>query len=221
MFELLSVRPGITALVGSGGKTTAMYTLAEELRGRGTVVCCTTTRIRVPRRLPVLAGGGETELAQALARYGCVCVGTPASGGKLAAPALPVERLAALADYVLAEADGARGLPMKAHMPWEPVIPAGTGRTVLLVGASGFGRPVREAVHRPERFCALTGASMDEPVTPALAARAAAREKLGDRLFVNQVETAEAVALAKELAAGLACPAFAGALRKEEWICLP
>ena len=39
--EMLSVRPGITALIGGGGKTTAMYTLARELSEDATVVCTT------------------------------------------------------------------------------------------------------------------------------------------------------------------------------------
>ena len=30
--SLLSIRPGITALIGGGGKTTALYVLARELR---------------------------------------------------------------------------------------------------------------------------------------------------------------------------------------------
>ena len=32
---LLEVEKGVTALIGGGGKTTLMYTLAEELRRRG------------------------------------------------------------------------------------------------------------------------------------------------------------------------------------------
>ena len=43
--RLLSVRPGVTALTGGGGKTAAMYRLARELRREGTVICTTTTRI--------------------------------------------------------------------------------------------------------------------------------------------------------------------------------
>lgn len=35
---LLGVERGVTALIGGGGKTTLMCTLAEELRRRGTVV---------------------------------------------------------------------------------------------------------------------------------------------------------------------------------------
>ena len=37
--RLLDIRPGITALTGGGGKTTAMYVLARELRRRGAVSC--------------------------------------------------------------------------------------------------------------------------------------------------------------------------------------
>ena len=220
LYELLGVGPGVTALIGGGGKTTAMYTLAEELRQRGTVLCCTTTRIFPPDHLPVLARPTEAELRRALERHGCVCAGTPAEQGKLAPPELPMARLAALADYVLAEADGSKGLPLKAHLFHEPVIPPEAARTVLLLGASGFGRPVREAVHRPERFCQLTGADMDQPVTPSLAALAVRAEGLGDVVFVNQAETEQQMALAKELASRLACPVCAGALRKGEWLCL-
>jgi len=214
--SLLSVRPGITALIGGGGKTTAMYTLARELSRRGRVICCTTTHIRVPGHLPVLCR--PQELAEALDRHGCLCVGTPAAEGKLTAPELPMERLAALADYVLVEADGSRGRPIKAHLSHEPVIPAGTGQTILLVGASGFGRPVREAVHRPERFCQLAGTEPDAPVTPEALAAVLEREGLGDRVFINQAETA--MEQARRLAALLPWPVCAGALEGGYWTCL-
>ena len=46
--ELLGIKPGVTALIGGGGKTTAMYRLARELRG--TVICCTSARILPPSR---------------------------------------------------------------------------------------------------------------------------------------------------------------------------
>ncbi|MFR3878481.1 MAG: hypothetical protein ACLTYW_10430 [Collinsella sp.] len=43
--------------------------------------------------------------------------------GKLSAPAEPLNELAQRFDYVLAEADGSKRLPLKAHAAWEPVIP--------------------------------------------------------------------------------------------------
>lgn len=218
--DLLSTGRGVTALIGGGGKTTAMYTLARELSPRGTVLCCTTTRILPPDHLPVLLSPGEEAVSAALADHGCACLGTPAENGKLSAPELPMARLAALADYVLVEADGSRGLPVKAHLPHEPVIPDCAAQTVLLAGASGFGRPIREAVHRPERYCALSGASPGDTATPRNLAAVLAAERLGDRVFVNQADTAEALALAGELAALLPWPVCAGSLQRGKWTCL-
>lgn len=177
LWELLSVRPGITALVGGGGKTAMLYTLARELAERGTVVCTTTTRIFPPSHLPVLDRADR----ETVERLGCVCVGTAAQAGKLAAPEQTMEELAALADYVLVEADGSRGLPVKAHLPHEPVIPPGANQTVTVVGASGFARPIREAVHRPEVFCRLAGLGADAPVTPEAVAAVLEAEGLGER----------------------------------------
>ena len=217
LWELLGIRPGVTALIGGGGKTTAMYTLARELTAKGTVICTTTTHILPPEHLPVLSAAGGEELSSALSAHRCVCLGTPLAEGKLAAPALPVETLAACADYVLVEADGSKRLPFKAHLSHEPVIPACTGLTVALAGASGFGRPIRETVHRWERFCQLTGASPEDPVTAENLSVSLTAEDLGDLIFINQAETASAMAEARRLAALSPRPVFAGSLRGGIW----
>lgn len=213
LWELLGVREGITALIGGGGKTTAMYTLAGELQRLGTVVCTTTTHILPPESMPVSDGCP-------MPPDRCVCLGTPAAGGKLAAPPVPRARWRSLADYVLVEADGSRQLPVKAHLSHEPVIPAGADLTVLLLGGSAFGRPIREAVHRWERFCRLTGAAPEEPVTPENLARLVAAEGLGDKIFVNQAGTPGIMAQARRLAALLDRPVYAGELQGGHWTCL-
>lgn len=173
---LLNIGRGVTALIGGGGKTTLLYTLTEELRKKGTVLLCTSTHIMRPTQYEVLERAGEAEISAALAAHGAVCVGEPSAEGKLGPPSLPFDALARLADYVLVEADGSRRLPLKAHAPHEPVIPKEAGCVLCVVGARGFDRPIREAVHRPEQFCTLTGARPDEPASPALAARALAAE---------------------------------------------
>jgi len=217
---LLSIQPGVTALIGSGGKTTAMYLLAEELGRRGRVICCTTTYIRRPAHLPVLTAASETDIAQALDRWPRLCLGAPAENGKLTAPLFPMARLAALADYVLVEADGSRGLPMKAHLPHEPVVPPEAGQTVLLVGASGFGRTVEDAAHRPEQFRRLSGLSERDPITPRAVADVIRREGLSQKIFVNQAETQEKLDAALALAGLLDANIFAGALKGGTWECL-
>jgi len=218
--ELLSIRPGITTLVGSGGKTTALYLLAHELQTLGTVLCTTTTHIRPPSHIPLLTTPTDQALSSALRQHLCLCLGTPAGHNKLASPLIPIPRLAELADYVLVEADGSKGLPLKAHLPHEPVIPTGTTQTILLVGASGFHRPAREAAHRPDRFCALADISPQTPITPYHIASVLLHENLGEKIFVNQVETSEALTQARLLASLLPWPVFAGSLKGENWTCL-
>ena len=159
-------------------------------------------------------------LPGALARFGMICVGTPAGQGKLTAPALPPGELARLADYVLVEADGARGLPLKAHAPHEPVIPPEAGRVILVAGAAGFGHPIGEVCHRPGLYAALAGAGEDEIVTPPLAASVIKAGGWGEIVFVNQAETAERRALARALAAALRVPVLGGSLWKGEAECL-
>lgn len=173
---LLNIGRGVTALIGGGGKTTLLYTLTEELRKKGTVLLCTSTHIMRPTQYEVLERAGEAEISAALSAHGAVCVGEPSAEGKLGPPSLSFDALARLADYVLVEADGSKRLPLKAHAPHEPVIPKEACCVLCVVGARGFDRPIREAVHHPEQFCTLTGARLDEPASPALAARVLAAE---------------------------------------------
>ena len=44
-FRLLGVRPGMTALIGAGGKTTLLRRLGEELAEGHRVLLCTTTKM--------------------------------------------------------------------------------------------------------------------------------------------------------------------------------
>lgn len=211
LLEQLGVTPGVTAVVGSGGKTTLLTALARE--ARGTCVLATTTHVLPFEGVPTLVSPTEREVAHALEGHRVVCVGSLAEGSKLAAGGPPCARLAELADHVLVEADGSRRLPLKAHAPWEPVIPEGTGRTVLVVGASGLCRPVAEVAHRPEAFCELAGCAPDDPATPELVARVLRAEALGDVVVVNQADDPRLVELARDLARLLEVPVLAGSLR--------
>lgn len=215
---LLEVEKGVTALIGGGGKTTLMYTLAEELRRHGTVIVTTSTHIQRPEQYPVLTAADDAAVAAALAEHGAVCVAGETAEGKLCAPALSFETLAALADFVLVETDGSKRLPMKAHAPHEPVIPPNARRTVYVVGADGFGRPIRQVCHRPERYAALCGAAEDDVVTPALEAAVLHAEGYDTGwVFINKVETPEDWRNAEALAALLPGRVLAGSLWEKRY----
>lgn len=215
---LLHVTRGVTALIGGGGKTTLLYTLAEELRRCGTVIVTTSTHIQRPEQYPVLLEGDEKDVAAALSENGVVCVAGRSPEGKLSAPALSFGALSALADFVLVEADGSKSLPLKAHAPHEPVIPACAVQTIYVVGADGFGRPITEVCHRPERYAAICGAALEDIVTPALAARVLLAEGYGGGwVYVNKVETPRDRANAAALAAALPGTVVAGSLHRREY----
>ena len=128
--------------------------------------------------------------------------------GKLSSPAEPLDQLAQRFDYVLAEADGSKRLPLKAHAAWEPVIPAGTANVIWVVGASGFGKPVDEVVHRPELFCERCGCKPTDIATPERVAQVLDAElrmlNLNNaRIMLNQVDTLADPAMADRFEATL------------------
>ena len=120
---LLHVGRGVTVIIGGGGKTTLIETLAGELSKNGKVITTTTTHICRPKQYETLLDATEAAVSAALERSGIVCVASQAESGKLCAPRLSMGTLAQLAYFVLVEADGAKRLPLMAHASHEPVIP--------------------------------------------------------------------------------------------------
>ncbi len=212
----------LVAFVGGGGKTSTMFRLAGELVAAGqVVVTTTTTRIFAAQvgLAPAHGVAGELSyeaLAEMLARHRHVLVTGPVDDGegkaRGAAPEV-VEGLLGLpgAQSVLIEADGSRMRPFKAPAEHEPVIPGRTTLAVPVVGADVFGAALGPAhVHRPELVAALAAVTDGAFVTPALVARVLLHEQgglknipAGARVipFINKVETAETLALARETAA--------------------
>ena len=193
-FEEFRITAKCVSVIGSGGKTSFLRYLSERLPGN--VILTTSTHIRPFPGIPLVeAAGADREkvadaLRSALVRGRVVCLGKPEPSGKLADPSqvIPFEDLLPLADHVLVEADGAAGRPLKAHRPWEPVIPACSGLTVCLAGASGIGKPVSEACHCPELFASLAGITPDSIAEPEHIAAVLNRENLADCCLINQVD---------------------------------
>ena len=216
--SLLEISPGVTAVIGGGGKTTLLWTLGQELSGNGhCVLLYTTTKILPVPDIP--CAKSLAELEELRERHRLLCAGTMLpETGKLTAMDAPMERLASGFDYVLVEADGAARRPLKAHAAHEPVIPPEANQTICVVGASGFGRSISEVAHRPDRYALLAGVRADDAATPETEAAVLKAEALHDRVYINQAETASRMADARALAALLDCPALAGSLQKGECV---
>lgn len=233
----LRIEPGITAIIGSGGKSTLLKTLGLELmRAGGRVLLCTTTHMFPVAGVPWDGSSRRLDAAPwkpgALHAPGCTCEACAGlvrgsicqagvldpETGKLSAPAEPLNELAQRFDYVLAEADGSKRLPLKAHAAWEPVIPAAATNVVWVVGASGLGKPVAEVVHRPELFCELCGCELTDIATPERVARMlnAELQALGldaAHVMLNQVDTLNNPAMAARFEAALNRPFIATSLQ--------
>lgn len=214
--KLLQIQPGVTALIGSGGKTSTMLALADELGRMARVIVCTSTRILPPDGLPLLLGADAARAPEVLGAHGVVCIGQAAEKGKLAAPEVPFQQLMQWAGFVLVEADGSKRLPVKAHEPYEPVVPPGANQTIALFGLSGLGKPIREVAHRAELYAKNLGVSPDTILTPQLAAAHLNLEALHTRVLLNQADVPGGRALARAMAEALRTPVCMASLR-EEW----
>jgi probable selenium-dependent hydroxylase accessory protein YqeC len=183
LYEALDFKQrALVAIVGGGGKTSLMYHLADEIPAPRKVLLTTTTKILAPGRKDYRCFFTDQEdYQETLLR--AIQTGTRAilasrklqENNKL--DGVKPETLSKLfladqVDYILAEADGSKGRPLKGHLPHEPVIPPVTTHLVIMIGADGMGKHLdAEYVHRPEVAAELTGQKMGSVITPETIAR--------------------------------------------------
>ncbi|MDD3346587.1 selenium cofactor biosynthesis protein YqeC [Oscillibacter sp.] len=235
LFDALGLpQRGSASLVGGGGKSTLLRCLTEEVAGASrSAVAVTTTRIT--RAQGAAAGvlvlsGGAAALEAALKIRRAVCAGTLCQDGKLGPPEPEVLAAAySLADWVLAEADGARRLPVKAPADHEPVLLPG-GFVIAVAGVSALGRPLCEICHRWELAAKALDVSPEERLTPQMLARLLTSERgqykgVADparfRVLLNQADAAPegAVETARAVRRALpGCRVVTAALRERNGI---
>lgn len=176
-------KDAIVTFVGAGGKTSAMFRLADELvRAGERVVTTTTTRIfnaqmeLAPAVVIVEDAWTERHMAALRLRLDehghCLVVGADGGGQKRnGIPPALVARLRTVAEYVLVEADGSRLRPLKAPAEHEPVVPRVTTHLVPVAGVDVIGQPLAaEYVHRPELVANVAGVALGSTVTPDIVA---------------------------------------------------
>ena len=168
----------VVSLVGAGGKTSALRLLAKELTSASDRVIATTTTAMLFRELasigPLVMDASDNvlvaELRETLRGERAVGVARSlgANGKVVGLPPATIDRLWAdgLADKVVVEADGSRGMPLKAFGPHEPQVPSATGTIVLMAGLDAIGRPfTAEHVHRADVLADTLGMPLGGTVT--------------------------------------------------------
>ena len=188
------------AFVGAGGKSTALFQLARELRPP--VIVTATTHL----------GVWQIPMAD---RH--IFANTPASieaiehdlnGVVLVTGEIKEDKTLPVNDRVLLwlhevckhnsipyliEADGSRQKALKAPAEHEPPIPDFVEMVIQVAGLTGLGKPLgKEFVHRPEIFAHLSGLKLSETITPEALARVLTHPEGG---LKNIPETARRVVL--------------------------
>jgi probable selenium-dependent hydroxylase accessory protein YqeC len=163
--------------VGGGGKTSLLERLAREYEAEDSlVVLTTTTHVRAAdfggRPLVIVDSPDDVERLREFPGGVSPVVGRSLDeAGKLVG--VPPEWLCLLRDLpwaaaVLVEADGAKGLPLKAPAEWEPVLPECASLVVGLAGLDAQGTLLDDVhVHRADRLAALLELPRGAPVPPA------------------------------------------------------
>ena len=167
----------VVSLAGAGGKTTLMFRLANELLLSGKkVVTTTTTRILEPTSTETASFFVHTSrqkikefLEGHLDRFRHITVAGERLGeGKVKgiAPDVICDLWdAALSDYVIVEADGSAGRPLKAPREQEPVFPPNTTLVVAILGIDGLGMELNERnVFQPALISKLTGVPLGQRI---------------------------------------------------------
>lgn len=188
VFPFLRESGHIVSLVGAGGKTTLLYSLAKIAAKKGfRTLITTTTKIYEPRNGYAQS---KAEIQRLWEEGKPAVVGTRTTEGKL--KALPQEILDTYrmdADLVLIEADGAKHLPCKAPREQEPVLPPECDTVLAVFGLKSIGRPLEEVCFGIEEAKRLLGISeAGHIVTPMdgvtlLSSDQGGRKNIGDRSF--------------------------------------
>ena len=166
------------AIVGGGGKTSLLNALAEELKGRGErVLTSTTTKIwqKEALRAPcVILTRSDVhwadKLVEGVKKHGHVFLGRCFhESGKVEGidPELADELFREQkADYLVVEADGSSGRPVKVHDLHEPVVPGSATGVIAVMGLEALGRRAsQEIVFRWDLFLKLSQMDPGEPLT--------------------------------------------------------
>lgn len=157
-------KKSVITVTGSGGKTTMISQLADQLLAAGKrIVIMTTTQIYLPEANNAITILSGIVLVQLKLRYqGIVYAGKSIdSNNKL--QGFSNEEISLIhknpnIDFLIIEGDGSKKLPIKGYAFYEPVVPDTTDILISIIGLNALGKVVsEESVHRIDKFEKITG----------------------------------------------------------------
>lgn len=206
-FAFLEQTGHVVSVVGAGGKTTLIDTLAKMAahKGKKTLIT-TTTHIRRPSHYPV---ADNWENAKELLQYHPIVVfGTAAANKKLTKPLdLDIVTCQSQADLILIEADGAKCLPCKVPNQTEPVILEQSDIVLGVAGLDAVGMPLEEGCFRTAHAMELLGTDSrhcltEEDLALILSSEQGTRKSVGTRdyyIVLNKCDHAQRLKQAKRI----------------------
>ncbi|MFD3158333.1 selenium cofactor biosynthesis protein YqeC [Haloimpatiens sp. FM7330] len=211
--DLLDLKEGeIVSIVGAGGKTSFMFSLAKELREQGKVLVTTTTKIFVPQKeqYDFLAIGESNFNKVKLQKYKGIYVFGAHINLENKIIGLRYEMLQRQLThfkYILIEADGSKGKPIKGWNEKEPVVWENTDKTVGILNIEALGKKINSHnVHREEQFIKLTNSRINDYINInhlkclIFNKNGLFKNSCGEKiLFINKVEEENKKILARKL----------------------
>jgi molybdenum cofactor cytidylyltransferase len=203
--KAFEITPGdVVAFVGAGGKTSTLISLGHELAEAGLRVLATTTSGLSVDQLDLMPyattlDNSTKHLSMALSDHRFVFLYGGIRFSQVQAPPMNcIPRLldSVDSDVILIEADGAEGLPLKAPLPDEPVIPPETTLVIPMASLSVLGQPLDEHhVYNAQAIDERYGFGLNNRIKSPWVAQVLRDEELGLRgvpdkarvtVFLNQ-----------------------------------
>ncbi len=151
----------IITIIGSGGKTSTLYRLGEEIYNRGfSALLTTTTSMRIPKNSKHIRVIVESDIKALYEHLKQLNVKYQIFAGKYfveneeKVKGYKPEELIWLNKKVekikmVVEGDGSKGKSLKIPAIWEPVVPESTDITIVVIGWDIIGKPIDEKwIHR-------------------------------------------------------------------------
>lgn len=205
--DLVGLKKGdVVSIVGAGGKSTLMYSLAEELRWESKVLVTTTTKIFMPERgqydFIII---GQDSCNQFNKGNGIYVHGKAVSNESkiIGLNENIIEGEIPYFDYIFIEADGSKRKPIKGWNDMEPVVISKTRKTIGVISIEVIGKEINENnVHRVEKFIDITNSKKNELITIEHLTslifhnKGLFKDSKGEKiLFINKVEGHKEAAL--------------------------